>query len=144
MLSNFLEKYIKYEINGSVLKFRALNITSMFSLLNEERDFILFLFEGVKTTEGKILEDKKEFTTFIYNKYPTVIKSVIALCYVADLKEKLTFEEKVNAVDNISMVKQLEIFSEITEATFENGVFSDIKKTKAAIEKISKIYNLKK
>lgn len=143
MLSRFLENYIKYEINKEILKFRAVNIDSMFKLLHEEQDFIIFLFDGVKTDKGELLEDKKEFTKYITNKYPTVIKTVIALCYVEEEDEKLTFKEKVDAVNNLNTVDQLMIFEKITEITFKNGVFSDTKKMNQVIQNISKTYNLK-
>jgi hypothetical protein len=143
MLSNFLEDFIKYDINGSVLEFKALGIDDMFKLLSTEKDFIFWLFEGLKTENGKILEDEKEFTDFVFSRYPLVVKTVIALCYIEKGEEKMSLQKRVIAIENISVVLQLEIFAEITKKTFGKGVFSDVKKMERSIQSIKKTFNLK-
>lgn len=141
MLSNFLEDYIKYDIKGKELRFKALSVENLFKLLNEEREFLLWLFEGIKTENGKILEDNYEFSDYVANRYPNVLKVIIALSYVEAEEEKLTFKEKVTAINNLSFVIQLEIFNEITKKTFE-GVFSDVKKSKAVIQEIKQTFGI--
>lgn len=143
MLSNFLESVIKYDIGGSVMKFKALSIDDMFKLLSEEREFIFWLFEGVKTEDGKIIEDEKLFTEFVMSRYPKVVNTVIALCYIEGEDEKLTLKEKYIAVDYIPVPLQLKIFEEITAKTFKNGVATDLGKMKQSIQKVKKTFNLK-
>ena len=141
MLSNFLEDYIKYEIQGKELKFRALTVDNLFKLLNEEREFLLWLFEGMKTENGKLLEDGYEFTDYIVNRYPSVMKVIIALSYVEEEGESISFKEKVRAIENLSFVVQLEILNEITKKTFK-GVFSDVKKSKQMIQEIKQNFGI--
>lgn len=142
MLSNFLESYIKFEKDGNILKFKPLTVDNMFSLLAAEPDFIIWIFEGAKTDKMKIIEDKEEFTNYVYQKYPTVIKTIIALSYIDDEKESLTIKEKITAIENMDFNFQLEIFNEITKKTFAGGVFSEVKKTKTAINEIAKRFQM--
>ena len=141
MLSNFLEDYIKYEIKGKELKFRSLTVDNLFKLLNEEREFLLWLFEGIKTENGKILEVNYDFTDYVVNRYPSVMKVIIALSYVEEEGENISFKEKVRAIENLSFVIQLEIFNEITKKTF-SGVFEDVKKTQQVMQEIKQTFGM--
>jgi hypothetical protein len=141
MLSNLLEDYIKYEIKGKELKFKALTVDNLFKLLNEEREFLLWLFEGIKTENGKILEDTYDFTDYVVSRYPNVMKVIIALSYVEEEGEKITFKEKIRAIDNLSFVIQLEIFNEITKKTFA-GVFSDMGKSQKVMQEIKATFGM--
>jgi hypothetical protein len=141
MLSNFLEDYIKYNIKGKELKFRALTVDNLFKLLNEEREFLLWLFEGIKTENGKILKDNYDFTDYVVSRYPSVMKVIIGLSYVEEEGEKISFKEKIRAIENLSYVIQLEIFNEITKKTF-TGVFEDVKKTQTVMQEIKKTFGI--
>lgn len=143
MLSKFLEEVIKYEHEGSVFKFKALSIQDMFELLYTEREFIFWLFEGVKTEDGKIIEDEKLFTEFIMNRYPKVINTVIALCYIQNEGENYSLKERYVAVDHMPVTMQIKVFEDITKKTFAKGVNTDVKKMKQSIQKIQKTFNLK-
>lgn len=143
MLSKFLEEVIKYEYEGSVFKFKALSIQDMFELLYTEREFILWLFEGVKTEDGKIIEDEKLFTEFIMNRYPKVINTVIALCYIQNEGENYSLKERYVAVNHMPVTMQIKVFEDITKKTFAKGVNTDVKKMKQSIQKIQKTFNLK-
>jgi len=143
-LKNFLEDYIEIKVDKEFLKFKTLSVDDMFKLLIEERRFITYLFEGVVDDDKKALNDPQDFTNHIMAKYPTVIIAIIAICYVEEDDEKMSYEEKKIAIKNIDVNTQLVIFKNISEKTFKGGVFKSIKKTEDVIAQIRDQYGLVK
>lgn len=141
-LKFFLEDYAKFKIKGNELKFKSLSIDNMFNLLVEERQFIEYIFTGIYDDNDQAINDPKLFTKHILSKYPTVIIAVLALTYIQEEDEDLTYEERKQAISNIDFNDQLKIFEAVSERTFKNEVFNSVEKTKAVILKIKEQYGL--
>lgn len=141
-LKFFLEDYAEFKIKGQNLKFKSLSVENLFNLLVEEQRFIHYLFEGAYDDNDQKLQDPKLFTKHIYSKYPTVILAVLALTYVCEEGEELTYQEKKDALNNLDFNEQLKIFEAVSERTFKSEVFNSVEKTKAVILKIKNQYGL--
>lgn len=141
MLSFYLENIVKYKIGKNILKFKALSLEDHFYLMNSQNEYMMYMFAGIKSENGEIIEDHEKFTRHIFNKYPKVIKEVLALCYLNGENENLTFEEKKVGIDYIPAHNQLEILKLILEISYPDGMYETVKKAEDHLQSVINLMN---